>query len=779
MTYGFGLGAGLKALTAARLGIQTAGHNVANANTPGYSRQRVMQSAAMPATWGRFQFGTGVDVDGIDRLVDDGIERRLRLQLGLSGSAEVDASRWREIEGAFNEPDAGIGSDLSELFGRLGRLQTDPSDRALRGGVVQAGKSLAQGFNLLSTRFDELQGDTFDAVRGLVREVNIHTSAVAELNREIVAVEATGQRANDLRDAREQHVKELSALVDTRATERNNGTIDLLAGGHLVVSGTTTTALRVARNAEGTTSVLIGDSNQQLALQGGRIGALLAHESTHLPGMVERLDQLAHEMALQFNRVHSTGVPGSGPFQTLTSANGVEDTDGDGQRGDELLAQTGLPFEVQDGELWVTVTNRTTGDLERTRVPIDPATMSLRDVATALDSIDNLAASVDPLGRLRIDADSGYGFDFGSRLDPAPDSFGSFGGDSPSFGSTARGPFALTVPAAFTVNVNGTPRAVNLTSSDFRNPSAATAAELATAVNNQIGAFVTAKDVGGHLVIRSDSSGTASTMALTDGAGGPLATLGMRVGATATGQARAVEVAISGRYTGTNNQLTFKPDADGQIGVTPNLTVGVFDQSGARVATLNVGRGQYSPGDQIAVRDGIEVAFGPGTISASNGEVLALDTVADSDSSDVLVAIGMNSFFLGHDAETLQVNPDIEANADLLSAGLSGAAGDTANIDRLLALRETDLDGLGAADFETFYADLVGEVGFQAGTAETTLDSQDRLLAALQNERDSVSGVDLDEEMVDLVRYQQAFQAASRFITTVNDLSQTLINLVN
>lgn len=779
MSYGFGLGAGLKALRAARYGIETAGHNVANANTPGYSRQRVLQSASMPVSFGRLQIGTGVNVDSIDRLVDDGIERRLRLQLGLTGQAEVDAGRWREIEGVFNEPEAGLASDLSDLFGRLGRLQTDPSDRALRGGVVQAGKSLAQGFNLISTRFGELQGSTFDQVRGLVRDVNEHARSIAELNREIVAVEATGQRANDLRDAREQHVKELSKLVDTRATERNNGTIDLLVAGRLVVSGTTTTELRTARDAEGNTSVLIGDSSQELGIEGGQIGALLAHESSYLPGLQGELDQLAHQLTLEFNRVHTTGVPRSGPFQTLTSKTGLEDADGDGQRGDEPLAQTGLPFTVSNGELWVTVTNRTTGDLERTRIAIDPESMSLRDVATALDGIANLTATVDPLGRLRIDADQGYGFDFGSRLDPRPDALGSFGGTSPSFGSAQREPFALTVPSAFTVTVNGTPRTVNLASTDFRNPAAATAAEVAAAVNNQIGTFVTADDVGGHLVIRSDSAGTTATMSLTDGAGSPLAALGMRVGATATGQSRSVEVAISGKYTGQNDRLTFRPDADGQIGVTPGLTVGVFDSNGARVATLNVGLGQYSPGDQLAVRDGVSVSFGPGAVSASNGDVFALDTIADSDSTDVLVAIGMNTFFLGHDAATLAVNADIEANADLLAAGLNGAAGDTANVDRLLALRESALEGLGGSDFETFYADLVGEVGFEAGTAETTLESQDRLLAALQSERDSVSGVDLDEEMVDLVRYQQAFQAASRFITIVNELSQTLINLVN
>ncbi len=89
-----GLSAGLRALTAARLGIETAGQNVANANTPGYTRQQVLQSASLPFTFGNnLQIGTGVEVSDIRRLSDAGLERRLRTQLAAYGSAEVDFYR--------------------------------------------------------------------------------------------------------------------------------------------------------------------------------------------------------------------------------------------------------------------------------------------------------------------------------------------------------------------------------------------------------------------------------------------------------------------------------------------------------------------------------------------------------------------------------------------------------------------------------------------------------------------------------------------------------------
>ena len=128
MTLGFGFGAGLAALRAAQLGMQTAGNNVANANTPGYSRQRVELGTALSyGIRGNLQVGAGVDVNGISRMVDDGLERRIQFQLGLVGAAELDNLRYREIETIFAEPDDGLSSSYKDLFGALDQVRTDPS----------------------------------------------------------------------------------------------------------------------------------------------------------------------------------------------------------------------------------------------------------------------------------------------------------------------------------------------------------------------------------------------------------------------------------------------------------------------------------------------------------------------------------------------------------------------------------------------------------------------------------------------------------------------------
>jgi flagellar hook-associated protein 1 FlgK len=236
-------------------------------------------------------------------------------------------------------------------------------------------------------------------------------------------------------------------------------------------------------------------------------------------------------------------------------------------------------------------------------------------------------------------------------------------------------------------------------------------------------------------------------------------------------------VRVSGAYTGSeNDQYSFYAVGDGQVGVTAGLTVSVYDRAGTLVATLDVGD-NYEPGTDLEVGNGVKVSFGPGRIQSSTGQAFALDTLADSDTSDILVALGINSFFQGSGAADIAVNPELRANVDALAAGIGSAEGDAGNLVRLLDLRESEVDDLDANTIEDFWADVIGDVGFETAGAEDTLAAQDLLLQRLEAERESVSGVNLDEEMLDMVRFQQSFDAAARFLSTVQELTDTLINL--
>lgn len=785
MSLGLGMSSGLRALSAARLGMQTAGNNVANANTKGYSRQRVELSAALPFGIGRgMQIGTGVEVSGISRLVDGGLERRLQLQLGLMGAAELDHSRLGEIEGILAEPDGGLSESLASLFGAIDQLRTDPADRALRGGVTQAASQLSQNFRLVADRFQGLAGSSFNEVRGLVRQVNERVAAIAELNRQIVGIEANGSAANDLRDTRAQHVKEIGKMLDANVIERPSGSVDLIIGGSLLVAGDRAASLNVGKDGEGRTRVSVGNAATPINLRSGRIAGLLSQEQGKLPAIVDRIDRLARNAILEMNRIHSTGMPRSGPFQSLNSAYGAQDRNGSGRAGDELLSQAGLPFDVQSGSLYVAVTDLGTNTMRRTRVDIDPRAMTLDDLAARLSAIPNLNASVDPTGRLRIAADAGYGFDFSPRLEPNPDADGSFGGMLPSIGSRNAGPYDLgnqTFPVQFTVTT-GTAAApvtttISLDANEFANPGAATAEELASAINRDLGGNGRASVVGGRLVVQASEGGVSSQLTLANVGGGSALTALSLSGTTAVGRDNPLKVSVEGTYTGNDNrQLTFVPESDGRVGQDLDLRVRVLDQNGNLVTTVNIGQG-YEPGKPIDIGNGVKISFGPGTVSATDGNVFALDTLADSDTSDILVALGVNIFFRGSSSSDIEVDPALLANPDRLAAGVSRAEGDAGNLARWTSLRSRNIDQLDRNTIEDFYADLVGDVGFDTAAAASTLTAEQNLMSFLENERERISGVNVDEEMVDMLRFQQSYEAAARFIAIAQEMTSTLINL--
>ncbi|MEZ5989383.1 MAG: flagellar hook-associated protein FlgK [Planctomycetota bacterium] len=779
----FGFYTGLRGMNAARLGMELVGHNIANLNTPGFSRQQALQSSAFPMQLlGGFQIGTGADISTVRRIVDERLDARIRTQNGLFGKALVDNRRMSEIEGVLAEPgDDGMSGLLNSFFGSIGKLRSDAGSRALRGAAIQDARSVTDGFNLLAQRYTSLREDSFPEVEGEVENANLEIQHIADLNAQIISLEANGHQANDLRDEREASIKRLSELVDVRVVTKTNGSADVMAAGHLVVSSGRGAKLVAARGKDGSTEVRVGDTGSALDVRQGRLAGLLHAEGGVLPDLLERLDGLARSLILETNRVHTTGVPRNGPMTSLVSDNHAIDGDDDGRYDDELLEAAGFPFDVKGGDLWVAVSDLDTGDVTRTRLAIDPRSMTLGDLATAISDIDHLDAHVDPSGRLRIKAETGWGFDFSGRLDPSPASKGTFGGASASLGGGVGGPFDLSTPMAFQVAVDGgAATTITLSPTDFRSSPEVPADELAKVLTGKFKAAslgLEAVAVGNHLSLVATSTGTASSLAATDGAGSPLAALGIPTGVTASGRASGLEVEVQGSYTGKGNgHLRFVAESSGTVGVDPQVLVGVYREDGTKLTTIDVGRG-HDPLDAIDLGDGIQVFIKHGSISQADGDQFAVDTLADSDTSDVLVALGLNGFFSGSGAADIAVSERLLADPDALSAGLVGTQGDAGNLARLAALRERTLEGLGGHTLESFYDGVAADVGFETRKSEDLLQSEATLMGFLENERESISGVNLDEEMVELVKYQQAFQASARFISQMSEMTDVLINL--
>jgi flagellar hook-associated protein FlgK len=478
-------------------------------------------------------------------------------------------------------------------------------------------------------------------------------------------------------------------------------------------------------------------------------------------------------------------VPIGGAFTLLTGTNAVRDFDGDGKAPDELLSKAGLPFDVVSGELWVNVSDSASGAVTRQKVDISATHTTVQDFLDRLNEISHLSADLDAAGHVRIVADEGYGFDFSRRLDADPDPAGAFGGARASLGSLVSGPFALadgdTLDLTVSTGASSASFQVTLAQQDFQEISSASAAELAAVINadpNAQANGVVASSVGGSLVLQTLAEGSSASLTVDGGNVAMALGWSALVGTPVVGQTNAVEPVVGGLYTGTQPaSWTFRPRSDGVVGTTPDLFVDVFDAQGDLVATLDVGVG-YVPGTELAVADGVGVSFGLGELSASNGDVFALDLVPDTDTSDVLVALGINGFFTGSSADDIAVSADILRDPKRLASSAGGDPGDSSLLLELQRSEGEPRAALGGATLSSYFGQLVGDLGFQAGSATSARAASETVIASLQARRDQVSGVDVDEELVDLVAYEQSFAAAAQYIQTVQQLGDELLNLI-
>ena len=357
---------------------------------------------------------------------------------------------------------------------------------------------------------------------------------------------------------------------------------------------------------------------------------------------------------------------------------------------------------------------------------------------------------------------------------------GSLGGGHASLATPGAEPFALSNGDTLTLQGSGGPINVTFGAASFGNIGSATAAEIAAVVNADPGvqaASLRAVDVGGHLVLQTDRN-RQLPRASRSRAARLWPGLGLSAGQTVTGSDQPTSVTITGSYDGTTNeQLVFRPSGDGTIGTTAGLTIDVFNASGNLVTSLAVGSG-YRPGDELDLGNGLSVAFGLGDVSATDNDVLAIDALADPDTSDVLAALGLNSFFVGSGASSIRMRQDLVDDPSLLSTSITGAPDGGGGVLNLLALADREIAALGDVTLGARYGALESSVGFEVGAAEAAVETERLLLDGLQARRDQLSGVNIDEELVNMLEYEQAFTAASQFIRVMSDVTNELLSIV-
>lgn len=296
-----GLSIGLSALQAQQRAMEVAGQNVANVNTPGYSRQRVELAPAgtqwTPTLEGFPQppsVGLGVDLTSIRRVSAGLVVSQLRSETATLRQGEAYRDGVTRVEGALQDLSGqGLGDALDAFWSTWRDLAAAPQDTATRRTAIDRGQQLAQQFNLIHDRPTELQGSLGDQVTNTIGEVDDKTAQVAELNRQIRIAVAMNQQPNELLDRRDQLVIELVGTTGASVVENADGTLNVELTGQTLVDGVTANAMTAGPD-------------------GGKLQGLIDVRDTVIPNQLSSLDTLAVALKDKVNTAHTSGYDANG-----------------------------------------------------------------------------------------------------------------------------------------------------------------------------------------------------------------------------------------------------------------------------------------------------------------------------------------------------------------------------------------------------------------------------------------------------------------------------------
>ena len=310
------LGISVTGVIAAQRALGTTGHNIANANTEGYTRQRVIMEARPPTSQGPTGIGNGVIVSNIDRMYDDFITGQVRSVTALSKSMDLNHDYTVQVDNMLADTKAGLAPTMQEFFGAVNGVVNNPSSSSSRQVMLGAARSLTDRFQYLDERFEVIRSAANKNMKTVAVEVNELAHAVAETNHRIVtASEIGGTPPNDLLDQRDHLLKQLSERIGIRVTYQNDGTMNVYIGnGQLLVVGQRASEIKV----EGTPAdprqmdiIFQGPDSKTVITRfatGGKMGGLIDFQSSVLDRAQNELGLIAIGVSKAFNDQHKLGM---------------------------------------------------------------------------------------------------------------------------------------------------------------------------------------------------------------------------------------------------------------------------------------------------------------------------------------------------------------------------------------------------------------------------------------------------------------------------------------
>lgn len=760
------LGIGQSALAAAQMGIATTGHNIANANTPGYSRQVLLQSAAAAQNDGGSFIGQGTKIGEVKRIYNEFIGQQVNATQSAQNYSAAYLNQVQRINNLVADQTAGISPSLQEFFSAIQNLASTPNGTAgsaARQSVLSTGAALTTRLAGLGAQLDQVSEEVNSRISQTITDINGYAKQISQLNDSIETAESIsgGATPNDLLDQRDYAVTQLSRLVNVTVVEQSGKFNIFMGTGQPLVLGAKVSVLQPTSSLTDPSRIQASyESNGTLiqlnekSITGGELGGLFAFRTNSLDTSRNSIGRISIAIATEFNAQHKLGQ--------------------------DLNGQVGTDFFSIAGP---------------------SSTPSSANTGTA-----NIAASFADVGALTL---SDYRVQYLAGTLPAPNYF------KITRVSDGNAQTSTTLPAVIdgiTFNLQSSAVLPAVNDEFMVKPTAAGASSLRVAVTDVakiaagtplstttpttnlgtgkitpgvIDSPVAAKSnsltasIGSVMVADSYQSTTLASPLNLSFATAPNSLAGFPVGAlvsvTSGGVTSNYEVAAAAAPAATPPKVVNVPYTSGATVTYAGISFVIKDNPTAPTAGETFTLASATPVTASTL------TYNSGTNSFSGFPAIANVTVKNGNTTTSYVAGAAIPYVEG---STISYNglsfvvSGAFRNGDVVNISNNATGtGDNRNAVLLAGLQTKNTMASGSTSFQGAYGQFVSLVGNKAHELEVTNSAETKLLDQALQAQQAESGVNLDEEAANLLRYQQAYQAAGKLMQIASQLFDALLAL--
>lgn len=843
----FSLEIGKRSILMHQTALSITGHNMANANTPGYTRQvpdivttSPWHAPALTQSGKAGQLGTGVDIAAINRIRDEFIDNQIRHENRTDGYWSALQDTLAKIEVILNEPsEDGLRGVMDMFWESWQNLSIHPESEAVRAVVVQRGMSLAEAFNHTYRQLVELREDVNAQVKVKVDEVNSIAMQIADLNQQILAISIAGKQPNDLLDKRDLLIDQLSKIADVRVYNDRNDMIALQIGDRVLVDGVNYNRLSTQMDREGMNMVIWQDTGTRVNVANGELRGLLdargktlleaeAQPSIYketIPNMIDKLNALAKTLMVKVNNIHRGGyslnnkTDQSGtPYIDMRYPDGINffDLPPDSDSYDDWAKFMRVSQEIQNDPKNIAAASHRTWDDEGNKINFGDGNNALK-IAQLKHDLNNVIFDLKTNG-ISIDISSTQALEFlidaGSGIKsiqvPAPRTFEDMrkladaiqeeldkremdvkvrlDGDEIFFYSTSVRSLEVIDPRSGIrdLQVSGLQNGEYQIDTTVNQPGLRNAELRILQSYNQR----TATNIFGSAAIGSISNADS----LEVNASIELTVTNVN---SLTGRVDysyiSHEYDLDGNYTQHTGMLSINYGSAGN----QTINIGLLEFELTGLGAVNAGKAaELKAGDKGVLNltaattnatdtyQQLDLKYNynlPESENRTHSFVFNAGVLDGIPGATPILNDNNISFF------TLNNNPLSDYRGTGYDGQIKLTTGTIADGDPLVTASpaahfsyyQEPVENLGMVQHVTtddYWRSIAADTGVQSQEAQRMVKNQETLLNELENKRQSISGVSLDEEMTNMIKFQHAYNAAARFITSIDEALEVVIS---